>query len=99
MCDACLQCSSSIKPNCHCSHPIKKYSIAPHGDIRYSILSRLFAISIFLCLTAVIDFSSISTAIFYLALQPCLTAIKAMPHGDILFGLLVTPHSNIYSAL
>ncbi len=73
--DAYLQCLSSIKPNGLCSRLIKKYSITPHGDIRYYILSCLTALSIFLCLMAVINFSSASTAIFYSALRPCLTAV------------------------
>ncbi len=44
---ACWQCSSPFKPNGLCSCSIKKYSIAPHVDIRCYILSYLTAISFF----------------------------------------------------
>jgi hypothetical protein len=62
----------------------RKYSIAPHGDIRYYILSCLPAISIFLRLMAVIKFLSASSWQYQFFLTP---------HSDNQFfflGLIVT---------
>ncbi len=85
LCDACLQCLSSIKPNGLCLRLIKKYSIAPHGDIWYYILSRLMAISIFLCLTAVIDFSSAPHGNINSSSPHAGMDFISPPHGDIDF--------------
>ncbi len=115
LCDACLQFLSSIKLNGLCLHPIKNY-ILSHlmvmlNSIFYSASRHYW---FFCCLTAVIDFSSTSTAILYSALWPSLTAIKDclyvchIPSAWPCLGSLIlnghsltmnVPHSNILFGL